>query len=188
MLTADDYDWAVDILGRAAATVARRWPGIDREDIYQEMWAGILPNFEQMPRDDDYLFKAACNAGNKYAAGERDYYSRQSAQWVYTPGEVRGLFKEAFFDPTCWEAVPTEATSESVRSGGVVVALWDLQRVWLALSDAQRDVIALCYRDTPWERHDDATRKRLQRAIDAATRLLNGRMSAARTTEYAIAA
>jgi hypothetical protein len=100
-----------------------------------------------------------------------------SAEWVYTPAEVRGLFREAFFDPGAWEQMPTEETSNTLRSGGVVVSLWDLREVWDGLPDAQREVIGRVYRDGNDGPQDAATRKALQRAIDAATRALNGRMA-----------
>jgi hypothetical protein len=178
VLTHDDYEWVSEIVKRAAATVARKWPGIDRDDIEQEMWVKILPLWGKLVRDDDYVFKVACRAGNGYAADERYYYTHMSAEWVYTPAEVRGLFREAFFDPGAWEQMPSEETSNTLRSGGVVVSLWDLREVWNELPDTQRDVIGRVYRDgNDGDPQDAATRKALQRAIDAATRILNGRMA-----------
>jgi hypothetical protein len=178
VLTHDDYEWVSEIVKRAAATVARKWPGIDRDDIGQEIWVKILPAWSKLVRDDDYVFKVACRAGNGYAADERYYYTHMSAEWVYTPAEVRGLFREAFFDPGAWEQMPTEETSNTLRAGGVVVSLWDLREVWGELSDAQRHAIEHAYRDAgDGEGLDPAARKTLQRAIDTATRALNGRMA-----------
>jgi hypothetical protein len=178
VLTHDDYEWVSEIVKRAAATVARKWPGIDRDDIEQEIWVKILPVWSKLVRDDDYVFKVACRAGNRHAADERYYYTHMSAEWVYTPAEVRGLFREAFFDPGAWEQMPSEETSNTLRSGGVVVSLWDLREVWNELSDAQRAVVEHAYRDAgDGPRLDPAGRKALQRAIDTATRMLNGRMA-----------
>jgi hypothetical protein len=190
VLNADDYEWAAEIIKRAASTVARKWPGIERDDIEQEMWVKILPQWSRIPRDPDYVFKAACMVGNSYANRERYYYTHQSAEWVYTPAEVRGLFKEAFFDPAAWELMPSEETSNTLRAGGVVVSLWDLRNVWDELSDSHRDLITRVYRDgNDGEAQDGAARKQLTRAIDAATQLLNGRMSqrTAERYEYGLA-
>jgi DNA-directed RNA polymerase specialized sigma24 family protein len=172
-LTHDDYDWASEIVKRAAVAVARRWPGIDREDIEQEIWVFLLPKFDGLLKDDDYLFTAASRAGNEYAAGERDHYTRQTAQWIYTPNEVRALFKEAFFDPACWEEAPQKEKANRLFAGGVVVALWDMQEAFNGLPEQYQEAITRCYRDRPGVRQDEATSKRLRRAIDRATELLN---------------
>jgi hypothetical protein len=172
-LTHDDYEWAAEIVQRAAYTVARKWPGIDREDIEQEIWVFLLPKFDKMPRDDDYLFKSAARAGHDYAANERDHYTRQTAQWIYTPNEVRALFRDAYFDPACWEEAPQKEKANRLFAGGVVVALWDMQEAFKGLPGAYQDVIVRCYRDQPGVKRDEATRKRLNRAVDRATELLN---------------
>lgn len=173
MLTHDDYEWVADVVKRASVTVARKWPGIDREDIEQEIWVGILPGFESLKPDEDYVFKAATAHGNTYAASERYYYTFKTARWVYTPNEVRGLFKEAFFDPTQWEEMPTKEADNSLHAGGVVVSLWDLREVFEALKPSYREALERVYRDG--ETADSALAKRCQRAVDAVTQRLNGR-------------
>ena len=175
-LTHDDYEWASEIVKRAAGTVARRWPGIERDDIEQEIWVHLLPKFGTLTRDDDYLFTAAARAGNEYAAKERDHYTRQTAQWIYTPDEVRALFKEAYFDPAYWEEAPQKEKANKLFAGGVVVALWDMKQAFEGLPGQYQEVITRCYRDEPGTAHDDATSKRLRRAVDRATELLNGRV------------
>lgn len=173
MLTHDDYEWVADVVKRAAVTVARKWPGIEREDIEQEIWVGILPSFETLKPDEDYVFKAATLHGHNYASRERYYYTFKTARWVYTPNEVRGLFKEAFFDPTQWEEMPTKEAENSLRAGGVVVSLWDLREVFEGLKPSYRAALERVYRDG--EVADSALRKTCQRAVDTATRALNGR-------------
>jgi hypothetical protein len=176
-LTHDDYEWVSPIIKQAAGQLARRWPGIDRDDIEQEIWVSLLPDFEKLPADADYIGRCAYRAGQTYASNERYFYTLKTAQWVYTPNEVRALFRDAFFDPACWEEMPTRESANTLAAGGVVVALWDLKRVYADLPDQYREVIAQCYRDRPGVARDDATKKRLQRAVDRATRLLNQRMA-----------
>jgi hypothetical protein len=177
-LTHDDYEWVSPIIKQAAGQLARRWPGIERDDIEQEIWVNLLPDFEKLPADPDYIGRCAFKAGQAYASNERYFYTLKTAEWVYTPNEVRGLFKEAYFDPCNWLEMPTKETSNSLRAGGVVVALWDLRRAFEALPEQYQEVITRCYRDEPGEKRDEATKSRLRRAIDRATRYLNQNMSA----------
>jgi hypothetical protein len=74
--------------------------------------------------------------------------------------------------------MPTKETSNSLRAGGVVVLLWDLRRAFEALPEQYQEAITRCYRDEPGEKRDEATKSRLRRAIDRATRYLNQNMSA----------
>jgi DNA-directed RNA polymerase specialized sigma24 family protein len=177
-LTHDDYEWVSPIIKTAAGQLARRWPGIERDDIEQEIWVRLLPDFEKLDADPDYVGRCAYNAGRGYCSNERYYYTLKTAEWVYTPNEVRGLFKEAYFDPCNWLEMPSKETNNSLRAGGVVVALWDLKRAFDALPPQYREVIVKCYRDEPGKGQDPATKKRLQRAIDKATRYLNQRLAA----------
>lgn len=177
-LTHDDYDWVSPIVKQTAGQLARAWPGIERDDIEQEIWVRLLPDFEKLPSDPDYIGKCAFTAGRQYASGERYYYTLKTAEWVYTPNEVRGLFKEAFFDPTQWLEMPSKETANRLSAGGVVVALWDLKGAFEALSGADQEVITKSYRDQPGMGQDDATKRRLRRAIDKATRFLNQRLAA----------
>lgn len=177
-LTHDDYEWVSPIVKQAAGQLARGWPGIERDDIEQEIWVRLLPDFEKLPEDPDYVGRCAYSAGRSYCSNERYYYTLKTAEWVYTPNEVRALFKEAYFDPCNWVEMPTKETSNSLRAGGVVVLLWDLRRAFEALPEQYKEAITRCYRDEPGVKHDEATKSRLRRAIDRATRFLNQNMSA----------
>lgn len=174
MLTHDDYERVSEIVKRAARGLAKSWPGIDGEDIEQEIWVGLVKDWSKLPDDDVLIRHRAWKHGLKYCHDERYFYTLRSAEWVYTPSEVRALFRDCFFDPVWWEDMPTKEADNSLKAGGVVVLLWDLRNVWESLSDDQRDDIGRVYRD-----HVEvapAERKACQRAVDVATEKLNRRM------------
>lgn len=157
-----------------AQRVAEEYPGIDAEDIRQEILLHVTEKrstYESTDYPDGQLRKNFRNVAISYAGRERYSFIYHSAEYVYTSSEVRQLFERAFFQPEMWETAPTMDDGVSLTSGGVVVALWDLDRAYSALPVLDAAVIAKRYEQG--DPLSSAETMRLSRAIDKITRSLN---------------
>lgn len=169
-------DWTkyTKIAESVAQRVADEYPGIDAEDIRQEILLHVAEKqstYESTDYPDGQLRKNFRNVAINYAGRERYAFIYHSAEYVYTSSEVRQLFERAFFQPEMWETAPTMDDGVSVASGGVVVALWDLDRAYSALPVLDAAVIAKRYEQG--NALSSAETMRLSRAIDKITRSLN---------------
>jgi len=162
------------IADSVARKVAEEYPGIDAEDIRQEILLHVMEKknvYESTDYPDGQLRKNFRQVAVSYAGRERYAYIYHSAEYVYTSSEIRQLFEKAFFQPELWETAPTKDDGVSVAAGGVVVALWDLDRAYSALPVLDAEVIAKRYeRGEPLS---SAETMRLSRAIDKIVRTLN---------------
>jgi hypothetical protein len=173
-MSAINWDRFTAIAGQVARRVADEYPGIDAEDISQEILLSVLENrstYEKTDYPEGQIRKNFRQAGMKYAGKERYSFIAHSAEYIYTNAEIRLLFEKAFFQPELWEKAPTKDDAVSVTAGGVVVALWDLDNAYNALAVDDQIVIAKKYEYD--EELSVAERKRLQRAIDKIVRTLN---------------
>ncbi|MEV5079261.1 hypothetical protein AB0K74_10650 [Streptomyces sp. NPDC056159] len=162
------------IADSVARKVAEDYPGIDAEDIRQEILLHVVERtrtYEATDYPTGQLRKNFRQVATAYAGRERHAYIYHSAEYVYTSSEIRRLFEDAFFQPEMWENPPTKDDGVSVTSGGVVVALWDLDRAYSALPAADAVVIAKRYEQG--EPLSSAEQMRLSRAIDKIVRFLN---------------
>ncbi|MFC7979536.1 hypothetical protein ACFUT3_30425 [Streptomyces cinereoruber] len=169
-------DWTeyTRIAESVAKKVASEYPFTDAEDIRQEILLHVAEKAATYEAKD-YPGGQVRNNFRKvavaYAGRERARFLHHSAQYVYTSPEVRLLFEKAFFSPELWEKPPTKDDGNSVTAGGIVVALWDLDRAYGALAPADAEVIARRYDREETLNASDLMR--LSRAIDKVTRTLN---------------
>ncbi|MBT2541369.1 hypothetical protein J7E99_11775 [Streptomyces sp. ISL-44] len=157
-----------------ARRVADEYPGIDADDIQQEILLHVTEkraHYEGSAYPEGTLRKNFRKVAISYAGRERYAFIYHSAEYVYTSSEVRQLFEKAFFQPELWEKAPTMDDGVSVASGGIVVALWDLDRAYSLLPVLDAAVIAKRYEHG--EALSSAETMRLSRAIDKITRTLN---------------
>lgn len=160
---------------QAARGLAKDWPGIDRDDIRSEIISTMAGQSASLAKlDDKGLFHAARRVGRGYCGRERYAYTWHSAQYVYTPAEVRALFATAFFEPELWEQLPRPGDGVTIEADGIVVALWDLSDIYDRLSPDHKVVVAKRYERG--EALNEAERRRLSRAIDEVCRRLNRRV------------
>lgn len=166
-----------------ARQIGREYPGIDPEDIEQEIYlhcaenARIVANYA-----DTALEKVMQTAGRKYANRERYAFIHTSAEWIYTPREVRALFEEAFFNRDMWQNMPQKDDGVSITAKNVVVSLWDISNAFDSLNTAEKAALVKRY-NYGMEFSDDTERKACNRAIDKVTQKINGRM-ALKTKEH----
>jgi hypothetical protein len=157
-----------------AKKVANEYPGIDAEDIRQEILLFVCEKrstYEQYDYPDGQLRLNFRKIATSYAGRERYAYIYHAAEYVYTSSEVRALFENAYFQPEMWEKPPVKDDGISVTSGGVVVALWDLERAYNALAPLDAEVIEKRY--ARGDALTNAEHMRLSRALDRVARFLN---------------
>ncbi|MFI8890536.1 hypothetical protein [Streptomyces paradoxus] len=169
-----DWDRYTKLAEAVARRVAAEYPGFDAEDIRQEILLQVLERqgtYERADYPEGQLRKNFKQFAYAYCGAERYSYIAHSAEYVYTMIEVRQLFEKAFFRPELWEKMPTKEDGVSVTAGGVVVALWDINEAFNALSPDYQEVIVRRYEVE--ENLTGAEKVKLQRAIDKVTRSLN---------------
>lgn len=171
MVTASDVEAYSPMFQRVAERTARAWPGFDADDLAQQIWCELLPKWGSLTGDDRLMEAAASRVARAFCIKQRYDFMMAASEYVYTPAEVRALFKECFFDEGAREALPDH--HDTVFAGGVACGIWDLDAVYEKLTDPQRSVIEQRY--LLGNTLTDAEEKRLSRAIEAATRALNWR-------------
>lgn len=171
MVTASDVEAYSGLFNSIARRTAREWPGFDAEDIEQHIWVTLLPKWGSLVGDDALMRGAANRVARSHCIKERYDFMLGTSEYVYTPAEVRALFRECFFDEAAREVMPQ--VGDTVYAGGVACGIWDLDAVFERLTDGQRSVIEQRY--LRGVTLDDAAEKRLSRAIEHATRALNWR-------------
>ncbi|MFJ7590160.1 hypothetical protein ACIQZO_22795 [Streptomyces sp. NPDC097617] len=169
-------DWTkyTKIAEAVARKLADEYPGIDAEDIRQQILLHVWEKrstYEAAGYPDGQLRNNFRKIGVSYSGRERYAYIYHSAEYVYTSSEIRQLFDRAFFQPELWEKAPTRDDGVSIAAGGIVVALWDLDRAYSALAPLDAAVIAKRYE--LGHALSPAETMRLSRAIDKIARSLN---------------
>lgn len=170
-----------------ADSLAIQWPGIDREDIEQEMNMKILENWPNIKNHRDarkIALGLAKRGGVDYCSRERDYYQRQTSEWIYTPKEVRAILAEAFTEPL-WTDTPAKPSKgkEYLTADGVSILIMDAKNAFEAVSEADQAVVISAFHDG--ERPSTSAEKmRLSRAIDRMTDVLNRQVHARTYVEH----
>lgn len=175
-----DWERFQKIAPRVARKTAHDFPGVDAEDIEQEIYLHIAENPSVYKRgaghSDEQVAGIMKGPARKYAGKERYAFIHFSAEWIYTPKEVRALFEEAFFTTDLWSQMPQKDDGVTINAKNVVVCLWDLSNAFDSLTPDEQAIVSKRY-----EYGEELTvneRKELQRAIDKVTMRLNGRMAA----------
>lgn len=163
-----------------ADSLAVQWPGIDRDDIEQEMMLALVERWHNLSKHEDarkVSLGLAKKAGTQYCAGERHYYQMQTAEWIYTPSEVRALLAE-FYTADAWEDAPRkpEGSNQTLWGDGVSVPLMDVRDAIESLPEQAQAAILDAYSGgvSP---STSAEKMRLSRAVDAITAILNRQVS-----------
>ena len=171
-----ELDTLAQSIGRG---LSRDFPGVDAEDIAQEILLNVLksPGLFDRVTDSTARRKVLRNIGFRYALGERHAYIINTGQYIYTPSEVRGLLEVFFLDRSDLNPPTREVPAVRVEAGGIVVALWDMDYAWSQVTDDERTTLARRYRDGVKPDNASTERKAVDRAIDSLTRWLNIKVS-----------
>lgn len=150
----------------------------EAEDVEQEIWLAFAANWQHLDgKPDAYIRSAAKRAGTSYCERERYDYTFNTAQFVYTTSDIRGLLAEAFFGDAAWLDAPRKeyGAIESAMSGGLAVAMWDLADAFGRLKPHEQRIIRKRYVS-----HDTLTaneRREVSRAIEVMAGTLNRAIS-----------
>lgn len=160
-------------LERAAKRLSRAWPGIEADDIQQEMSLKVVENFETIknhPNLRSIALGLAEKAGVAYCSGERYFYQANSAEWIYTPKEVREVLAEHYFNTLSWHDAPKRRDPDQRLLGdGISIALMDIDNAVNALSEKDQALIFRVF-DAGEVVKD---RKAVTRVVDKITTFLN---------------
>ena len=179
-------DWPAlnEMAQNVGRNVARQWPGVDAQDCAQEALTRLLesPTFLDRHLDNTELLKSFMRrVATKYASGERYEYTLRTAQYLYTPREVRGLLEHAYWDDSIREtSVPAgpETKTQMLVWENVCLAVWDLDAAMERLSPDDYWRLERRFKQGE-EFPTDAARKAVDRAVDKLTMHLNERVNRA---------
>lgn len=169
-----------DAVKRIAHRLSEEWKGIDPEDIEQEVNEYLLKNWDSILKQTadggDPLGLArglAKRVGNAYCVSERYYWQAMTAEWIYTPREVRQVLAEYYFDRAAQLDTPKkpQAGRQSLEADGISIAIMDVRTAFDQISEQQQSIIIRAFQCG--ESLDASDRKRLQRAVDRITAILN---------------
>lgn len=179
-----DIDWNAihDLAQRVGRNMARKWPGIEAEDMAQEALTALLEHSELLadfPDNIALLTSFMGRAAGKYASRERYDFTLRTSQYLYTPAEVRGLLTHAYWDVSLRETTvptgPDDRTSLVVWEN-ICIALWDLDAAFGTLPAMDQARLITRFRDEA-EYSSSAARVAVDRAIDKLTQRVNERIN-----------
>lgn len=168
-LTTDDV---MELARKVGVRVARDFPGTEADDITAAALTELAAKAKSLRTDDPgYIYKVLEGDAIQYATKERYDYMLLTAQYIYTPREVRALLTEAFFDPTMWDtpSAKDDRLSAAVSGRTIVASLLDIKDALAKVPARHREAILTYFRDG----EQTANRMQVTRAVDSLTRFMN---------------
>jgi DNA-directed RNA polymerase specialized sigma24 family protein len=164
------------IVEQASRSVARDYPGVDADDIYQELCVFVLENERYLKPEETagtryILYRAA----HIYARKERAAGLFASVQYDYRPSDVRAILETAFSEPEMWldAQVPDDAVSRKTSGVDGLDVTLDVRNALRELSPVDHGAIFGRYADGVVPEAGSAERKRLDRAVHRLTEAVN---------------
>lgn len=171
---------AQPVVNSVASNLAYNWPGIEQDDIAQEINLFLVSrwhNIATREMSDADLKRAirglAEREGYSYCVRERYFFQAHTSEWIYTPKEIRSVLPEYFQNPDMRLDAPKrpEHGNQTLTGDGLSIVAMDIKAAFEQLSEAEQVIIWRAYRDN--ERLYVNDEKRLQRAVDRLTSILN---------------
>ncbi|MFD9792315.1 hypothetical protein ACFWXK_15345 [Streptomyces sp. NPDC059070] len=164
---------------KAAKRLARENSYCEADDIEQYI---LLKYWESRKRFDAYepraLFAIFQGIGVEHCKAERLHYTYNTAEWIYTPKEVRNVLQHAYYREEARELIPNRK-DDLLRvlhdSSSIALSIWDIDEAMNGLSDAHQAAIERAFLHEEKPVHGSAEHKQLQRAIDRLTERLNSK-------------
>jgi hypothetical protein len=127
-------------------------------------------NIQKYPDARNIALGVGRKAGIAYCSGERYFYQAQTAEWIYTPKEIRKMLAEHYFNTLSWQDAPKRRDPDQRLEGdGISIALMDMDNAVNALSE--KDQALICRVFDAGERIKDT--KAVTRVVDKITTFLN---------------
>lgn len=171
-MTDDFHSRWNDVVTRVSVSVARDFPDSDSEDIAQHLWVVLLEKQEKFKDPDGAgvvgaLFQIAKAHGMKL----RSQALHISPQYAYRTTDIKRIL-ETVFDRTKWMGGWVPEDAESIKDSADALDLQsDISWGVTQLPEADRQVLGK--RFVARDELEEAERKRLQRAIEKLTDIVN---------------
>lgn len=165
-------DWLV-YTEKVAKSFARSFPGIEWDDIYQEMAILLVTKGEEIAEaasKDSYIKKALQNVAHNYCMKERDSAFFYSDQYDYRPDNVRILLGQFYAGDV--KNLFVEEGAKSVRGDDNLAMYGDISRALEVLPEGQQKALESKYADGV-DPETATGRKALSRALTRLTKVLN---------------
>ncbi len=166
----------IPMVESVARTVAREYPGVDHEDLYQDMCLWVLEHGGSLKIEEEkgtrYIIYRAAHI---LAGQERAEQLRMTAQYNYRPADVRRILETAFGGREEWlqSFVPDDAASiKSTGTDGLDVTI-DVRTAIEEMSPEDAEIIMSRYARGLVPDPNSAERKRLNRAVDRLCESIN---------------
>lgn len=170
-------DQIVEMASRAGKEIARKYPGIDSEDIASEALTALMGKIDRVAdMSPGYLYEVLRRDGLTYAAKQRYQYVVESNQYIYTPREVKALLEHCYYDPAAWD-VPTgmdDWLSAEIDGHSIGVSLFDIKAAMERIKPTHRNVIEQRYFYDDTSIHHETVNRAVDSLVRALNRKLNG--------------
>ncbi|MGI5245459.1 hypothetical protein [Dactylosporangium sp. CA-139066] len=164
------------VIESASRAVAREYPGVDSDDVYQSLCVWVLENASYLKTDE----VAGCRyilyrAAHIIARKERTEALQSCVQYDYTPADVRKILETAFDDSETWLKAHVPADGASLKATGMdgIEVTLDIRAAVAELGEGDASAIFSRYADGIVPEAGSAERKRLDRAVHKLTELVN---------------
>lgn len=179
------YEKWKGVVARVARKVARTFPEVEEEDLYQDLFLWIFENDPDQHRDkaenwDAFSYKMLEAVAVDVAWGYRRQALMTSGNYLYRPDDIRTILKEYTFNEEYWKKSIVidqqplgngDRYSETLDFEDRVAVFVDVAKAFDSLPESFKDIIEKNYRDG--EELNSTERKTLTRAIDRMADYLN---------------
>lgn len=157
-------------------SVARSYPGVMADDIYQELCLFVLQHGDSLDIENEGGCRhILARAAHIYAAGERAASLTATCQYNYRPQDVRKILETALNDDReAWPHCHVPEDAKSLKGSAAIEVTLDIRAAIEELPYADASALFSRYRDGEVPDPTSAERKRLDRAVDRLCEALNG--------------
>lgn len=157
-------------------SVARSYPGVEADDIYQELALFVLQHGQGLDVENEpgcrYILG---RVAQMYAGGERAAMLHATSQYNYRPEDVRKILETALNDDrAAWPHCHVPDDAKSIKGSAALEVALDIRMALEELDYEDYQVIVGRYRDDIVPEPTSAERKRLDKAVERLCEALNG--------------
>lgn len=158
------YEEAESIARRHAA----RTPGLDADDLRQELAVYIMENRQRLEGMPSGSVAVILDKQAAFVSREaRSEFMYHSGQYLYRPDEVKEALP-AFFKYEEWESAPVDVDAHDLRGFEGPTVCADISASWDRLTEVQRDVLRRAFLTG-----GEVNRGHVSRAISALATVMN---------------
>jgi hypothetical protein len=171
------YDNWKGLVTQVAQLVAREFPEVEPDDLYQDLWVEVVRRNE--PEPNDYSFNALLKVATQAAWGYRKQSLTLTAQYAYRTADVKQLVQKYLFNDDYWRnsvTIDAQIIGDGIARDVVPVdertaVRADIEYAYSRLSESDRRVMEKAYREGL--QLSNPERMRLWRALAKMTDTLN---------------